>query len=433
MSLSASAFLTEHKMSPDRYPVDGIKNAYLADMRRALAGDITGVYMLPSYARADCRPRIGENVLVIDAGGSNIRAARAHISEDGQIIADSVQKRRMPGADGTVTVAEMFDSIARFAAPFAEGCSYACISFSYPCEVQPDGDGIILHLSKELSVSDAVGCRVCAGIEAALVRSGVSGHRKWLLINDTVGSLFGGMASDSGFSDYIGLIVGTGFNACCRLPSALVTKSPAAVAMGGEMIVNIEAGYFRDLPTGDIDRMLDESSASRGISPAEKMISGAYITDLFLLSLRVAAQEGFLSDGCGALLAKCTPKGRDLSAFTADRNGDNAFSAALPTEADRLFGYELASLLLRRAAKVIAGCFLAIYEMRSLPAGSRVCISADGSLIRLNPLLMGYIHEEMAEEEARLGVSSEFLFVQDASLLGCAYAGLAAADGTGAQ
>ena len=69
-----------------------------------------------------------------------------------------------------------------------------------------------------------------------------------------------------------------------------------------------------------------------------------------------------------------------------------------------------------------AACLAAVMEKRRLPAGSRVCVCADGTMLRLNPVLRPRMEALLAEELPSLAV--EFRFVEDATLLGCVWAGL---------
>ena len=67
----------------------------------------------------------------------------------------------------------------------------------------------------------------------------------------------------------------------------------------------------------------------------------------------------------------------------------------------------------------------AVIEERELPAGSRVCICADGTTFRKNPLLRPMVERYLAKGAGEaLGVETEFLFTEDATAKGCAWAGL---------
>ncbi len=428
MKTTPEEFLRRHDMYYEQMPFDKLTALYREEMDAGLAGRPSTLYMLPSYIRSDAEPRRGESVLVLDAGGTNLRAGRAHFDENGRPVIELLKKRRMPGALGDAMDADtMFRQIAEFALEAARGCSRACISFSYPCLIRPDGDGEILALAKEVEVAGAEGRSVCASLEEALLALGAGGSRKWRLVNDSVGSLLGGMAGAdrSMYNDYIGFILGTGVNSCCRLPSAWITKDPQAAAMGGETIVNMESGCFGRLKLGTADRELDARSEFPGDHPAEKMISGSYYRQLLALTLELAALEGELPRETLNALETLRISSAMVDAFYLDPHGENPLALALKTAEAQDFAAGVNDALLERAARIAAAGLCAVIECRSLPRGSRVCICADGTMIRLSPALQpkmeAYLRSFALEG---LGVETHFRFVDDATLLGCAWAGL---------
>ncbi len=422
---TAAAFLRRHHMHYEEMPLRALMDAYRSEMDAALAGKPSSLYMIPSWIRADSEPLRGADVLIIDAGGTNLRAGRARFDEAGRVTVTALRKRKMPGAgEEEITAEEMIRQIAAFALEFAGDCRHACISFSYICDILPDGDGRIVRLCKELRVRGAEGMLVCAALEKALRELGAPGERRWRLINDSVGSLLGGMAGcdRSRYADYIGFILGTGTNTCCRLPSAEITKSPEAMALGGETIVNVESGCFGRLLLGTADRELDAASAMPGDHLAEKMISGGYYRQILQRTLLLAAREGLLSPESGRRLGELRLTSPVVDAFCLDPQGDNPLAAALADREERDFAALVNTMLLERAARVSAACLAAIVKRRGLPAGSRVCVCADGTMLRLNPVLLPRMKDILSRElpEAEL----EFRFVEDATLLGCVWAGL---------
>lgn len=91
-----AAFLRRHNMHWDQTPFAELRNRYEEEMDRALRGEPSSLYMLPAYLRSGDRPRRETSVLVIDAGGTNLRAARAHFTRDGQVEVEALKKRRCP-------------------------------------------------------------------------------------------------------------------------------------------------------------------------------------------------------------------------------------------------------------------------------------------------------------------------------------------------
>ncbi len=427
MTVSAKEFLRRHDMYFEQMPFETLVERYCEEMRAGLEGRPSTLYMLPSFIRSDAEPRRGESVLVLDAGGTNLRAGRMHFDAGGRPVVEGLKKRHMPGTNGEeISADEMFRQIAAFALEYAEGCTGACISFSYPCRSLPDGDGEILELCKEVQVIGAEGRLVCASLEKALKKLGVSGARRWKLVNDSVGSLLGGMAAHrEDAADYIGFILGTGTNSCCRVPSAWITKSPEAAAMGGEMIVNMESGCFGRLLQGTADRELDAASELPGDHPAEKMISGSYYRQLLGLTLDLAVREGLLAMAPPKQGAAAWITAPAVDQFCLDPHGDNPLARSMKSRADQSFAAAVNDALLERAARIAAAGLCAVIRLRELPRGSRVIVCADGSMIRLSPVLKPKMERYFDDYAlAKLGVKAEFRFADDATLLGCAWAGL---------
>ena len=71
-----------------------------------------------------------------------------------------------------------------------------------------------------------------------------------------------------------------------------------------------------------------------------------------------------------------------VDAFCLEPQGDNPLADALSDREERSFAAEINTMLLERAARVSAACLAAIVEKRALPAGSRVCVCADGTMLR---------------------------------------------------
>ena len=73
---TAEGFLRRHDMFYEQQPFEDLTDAYIADMRAGLRGEASTLMMLPSFLPAASAPRTGESVLVLDAGGTNLRAGR---------------------------------------------------------------------------------------------------------------------------------------------------------------------------------------------------------------------------------------------------------------------------------------------------------------------------------------------------------------------
>ena len=427
MKHQAAEFLARHNMHCEQMPFPQLIDRFCEEMDRGLAGEASSLYMLPTFIGVRGEPMRHEPVLVMDAGGSNLRAGRMHFDQNGKPVVEDMRKCRMPGAGDEITAEEMFERMAALALEVCGDAKRACISFSYVFDALPNGDGRIHRLCKEVHVRGIEGSLVTAPLEAAMKKLGAPGERQWTLINDSVGTLLGGMAQAdrSCYDDYIGFILGTGTNSCCCLDAKAVTKDPAAMAFGGDMIVNLESGCFDKLLQGTADRYIDDRSELPRDHMAEKMIAGEYFPHLLKQTLLLAAEENILSRQAAENLSSFRVRSKDIDMLCLHAPEDNPIAEAMTNETERQFAFAVAELLLERAARIVAGCLCAILRRRSLPRGSRVCICADGTTFRKNPLLRPTVERylSLGAKEA-LGVDTEFLFTEDATAKGCAWAGL---------
>lgn len=412
--IAAADFLRKHRMHPDDIDAKEFFRAFTNEMTAGLSGRPSSMGMFPAYISCESEARKETSVLVVDAGGTNLRCARMHFAADGSIVTDAIRKSRMPGTQGEVDAEELFDAIARELMAVGADCEPACISFSYPCEILPNGDGRTIRLTKELHVTNLVDSLVCARLEAALKKLGARGTRRWRLINDTVGTLLGGMAQcdRSRYDDYVGLILGTGTNTCASFPAADIRKSPEAVAMGGSVVVNLESGGFDRFPLGTADDRLDNASVQPGKQRLEKTISGGYYPQLLRQTLTLAVEEGLWGDEAARQLFVSGFGMREVDLLCGDDSAENAFAR------------EVNALLLERSAKLTACTLASIILYRSPAPGSRICICSDGTTIARNPLLRPLSEKYMEQFLAPYGVCAEYFQVSDATLLGSAYAGL---------
>ena len=95
-------------------------------------------------------------------------------------------------------------------------------------------------------------------------------------------------------------------------------------------------------------------------------------------------------------------------------------------ERDELAGLARDQFALDRVARIAAACLCAILRERGFGAGTLTGICADGTMLKLNPVLRPRMEALIAEFTKRHGLGgAEFLFAGDATLLGCAWAALA--------
>ncbi|XP_034745900.1 hexokinase-4-like [Etheostoma cragini] len=117
------------------------------------------------------------------------------------------------------------------------------------------------------------------------------------MVNDTVGTMM-----SCGYKDQsceIGMIIGTGTNACYMEEMENVERVEGE---DGRMCINTEWGGFgddgslRDIRT-EFDVAVDETSINPGVHVFEKMISGMYLGELARLLLVKLAEDQLLFGG----------------------------------------------------------------------------------------------------------------------------------------
>ena len=416
----AARFLAQHGMDAGGMTFSDLCALWLDAMERGLRGWDSSMHMLPTFVRPDCESRDNDPVIVMDAGGTNLRTALVRLGADG-VETLYFNKTAMPGSTKPLTADEFFQALAQQLLPIADRVPRACLCFSYPCRIRPDGDGELIALCKELQVTGASGALVCARLEAALQALGAGGTRRWRLINDTVAALLGAaaVAPAGRYSGFLGFILGTGVNLCYGEQAVNITKSPEAMRWGGLMAVNTECGCFAGLPQGSIDRALDAASALPGDHLAEKMISGGYLADVLLCTLQAAEREGLLPEGAVRL-----PR---LTMRQYDALMEGRLPEGFSDGCDVAFCCGLAEGILQRAA-LFSASMLAVAVKRMQSADNRpLCICAEGTTVNRTPTFLARIRALLEQEvTAKGGPALEFVTLADATLAGSALAAMQA-------
>ena len=290
----------------------------LIDMERGLRGQPSPLPMIPSYLHPVSEVPLGKTVIALDAGGTNLRAARIHFKELGKPEAVGTSKAPMPGTKGKVSADEFFDQIAALAEPLIKESNDAIegigFCFSYPMIMQKDGDGIPTALSKELDAQAVTGKAVGQGLRSALQRRGVKAPERIVLLNDTVATLLSGLGQipadggrNKGVDKYgvaggpmVGLILGTGFN------TAYTEKDIPKINFHSDtapQIMVCETGTGVPRYLGVLDKEFDASTKNPGSYSLEKTLSGAYLGPLTFHILKQAITDNVLQFGRSAEFA----------------------------------------------------------------------------------------------------------------------------------
>ncbi|MDR0599065.1 MAG: hexokinase [Treponema sp.] len=353
----------------------------LFEMERGLKGQSSPLLMIPSYLRPGSQVPLGKTVIALDAGGTNLRAARVRFREAGKPEAEGTRKAPMPGTKGRVGAAEFFDQIAALAGPLIqeaekdiEGIGFC---FSYPMKMKEDGDGLPTGFSKEVDAPEVLGRSMGQGLREALARRGIKAPERIVLLNDTVATLLSGLEEippdggrNKGPDRYgvgggavVGFILGTGFN------TAYPEKDIPKIGFHSEeapQIVVCETGNSLPRYLGTLDKEFDAGTKHPGCYLLEKAAAGAYLGPLTFHILKQAIADGVLVFGRSAEFAAWPVlETRTLNEFShapLSREGPiGELFAGDELDAIRTFAY-LTSIVTRRGALFSAAVIAAAVE-----------------------------------------------------------------------
>lgn len=427
MNSQLDSFLRKHNMHFDQIDLVKSLRAFESEMSAGLNGNDSSIMMIPTYVGIDGDDQADKSVIVLDAGGTNLRVSTMHFDENGRPVIDSFSKQPMPGTVGTLTSDQFFDEIAGLIAPFDKVSDTVGFCFSFPTEILPNCDGKIINFCKEVEVTGADGKILGENINRSLAKMGCR-RKKFVVINDTVASLLGGVVAANGkdYDSFVGFIFGTGLNTCCVEKCSKIGKLPDV--NDGSMIINMEPGGFDGFPRGDIDLAFDAGTANCGDHVFEKMVSGAYVGSLICDTVKAAANEGLFSVKTASEIADLDDLSlMEIDKFCAVPKGDCLLASLADNDSDRELLYEIIDAIFERSARMVSVNLAAILDFTGTgkDPNKPVCISAEGTnfykSVLFRPKLDRYVREFLNQQ---LGVYCEFVKVEDATIIGTARAAL---------
>jgi len=426
-----TAFLSARGLSSGAVDVDATLARFRHEMARGLAGTPVSLPMIPAYIGIDRPVPVGRPAIVLDAGGTNLRAALVSFDASGKPRMEKFSKIPMPGANGAHATAEMFyNTLAELLAPLLPEAEDIGFCFSYPAEITPDCDARLMCWTKNIDIPEMVGTLVGEGLSNALKKAG-RGAKRITLLNDTVATLLAGKSAGISrrYSNYVGLILGTGSNTAYVAPHATILKVPGLPA-GGAMAINVESGGFAGIPQTEFDRVFDTTTTNPGAYTFEKMIAGAYLGGLGRAVLQAAASRGFFSPPAARALLDCAAlPNMDLDEFCANPFTSFGALAKMPfNDDDRRAAMALCKPVFERAA-ILAAVNIAAAVLQTGDGADPlhpVAVTIDGSTYYRTKAvnLKSLVEQHLREMLNKRGVHVELLQVEDAPVIGAAVAGL---------
>ena len=350
-----------------------IRDELAAKITEGLTKDGQQIKGLPAYLRRPSGQSNGDAV-VLDAGGTNVRAA--HISLQGKevsfIVEPQADRTLMHDAQtpGQVSPAEFFArqaSLIQKICPAPEFNLGYC--FSYPSTNTPDGDAALVNWTKGINVDNMIGVPLRQQLTDALQAQGQTAHHTPIL-NDTVTTLAAAAWMEPDCDTYIGLIAGTGMNAAGFYRTKQITKLSANEAKDWQpdelMAVNLEIGNFHPPFLSHFDDELDAAGLddNPGKQRLEKAIAGKYTAEIFG---RIVGREA-----CLAL----------PDAWAFDPEAGSRTHAGHVTQLRRYHGVmaDVATALIDRCADLTAAALAGVIKSQDLSTPHTVGILAEGTL-----------------------------------------------------
>ncbi|NWY75049.1 HXK3 protein, partial [Erithacus rubecula] len=420
-----------------RADLENVQALMRQEMDRGLCKETNptaSVRMLPTYVTHTPDGTERGDFLALDLGGTNFRVLVVRVTEEGITMASEIYI--IPATIMQGTGEALFDHILDCIIDFQMKQNLVTqilplgFTFSFPCQQVGLDKALLLTWTKGFNASGCVGKDVVQLLRDAAKRKQHLGMQVVALVNDTVGTMMA-----CGYDDpkcEIGLIVGTGTNACYMEEMRNVGTVDGDQ---GRMCINMEWGAFGDNGCLDhlfthFDRVVDETTINPGKQRFEKLISGMYLGEIVRQILMVMVEKQLLFKGrpCPKLQTRNIFPTKFLSTIELS-NGlalrqIRAILNELELDAsfeDSVLMREVCQAVSLRAAQLCAAGLAAVVEKMRENRGLdqlSVTIGVDGTLYKLHPCFSDNLKKTLKDLAPNCNVT--FLLSEDGSGKGAA-------------
>ncbi|KAM6473992.1 hexokinase-3 [Liasis olivaceus] len=417
--------------------LERLRNAIRQEMENGLSKAANScLRMLPTFV---CHLPDGSergDFLALDLGGTNFRVLMVQVKsqEEGGVHISS-ETYTIPPEITQSTGNQLFDHIVNCIVDFhtKHGMLGHVLpmgfTFSFPCNQINLDKGILLRWTKGFSATDCVGEDVVNLLRDAVQRQKNIDVDVVALVNDTVGTMMSCAYIDPKCE--VGLIVGTGCNACY-----MEEMRNVSIIEGneGRMCINMEWGAFGD--DGCLDHYItpyDDKVDKESLNPSqqryEKLISGMYLGEIVRYVLLDLAHRKILFKG--VKLQVLQNKGifptKLLSDIENNSQGREHVYNILEelgltvSPEDAMVVKEVCHTVTSRAAMVCAAGLAAVVEKireNKRMTKLEVTIGVDGTVYKMNPYFAKKLQDTVALLAPNCNV--KFLLSEDGSGKGAA-------------
>merc|ERR1712223_2198803 len=375
--------------------------------------------------------------LSLDLGGTNFRVIVMELTPEQEFLMDN-KIYAIPHEIMTGSGIGLFDHIAKCLADFVHDRELQDevlplgFTFSFPCEQVGLAKGKLVKWTKGFSCEGVEGQDVVQLVQEAIERRGDVKIEVCAILNDTTGCLMSCAWRDERCR--IGLILGTGTNACyLEEIKDIHTIDQADYASQDHMVINTEWGAFGENGELDFvrtkwDRSVDENSVNPGKQIFEKMISGMYMGELIRQVLVDLMKDDLIFFNCNRekLLERGSFYTRFASEIESDPVGDYTRARMalqeLDIDPDDVTTEDFSSLryvcevVSRRASFMASAGITALLKKMDY---KDVVIAIDGSPFRYHPHFKNVMQSRISQ---LMGIDYKFdlLLSEDGSGRGAA-------------
>lgn len=374
--------------------------------------------------------------LALDLGGTNFRVLLVSLKGDASepdIVAKSFV---MPQAVITGPGTGLFDFIAECLSSFVKEQKVEKeqlplgFTFSFPVQQVGLTKGMLVTWTKGFSCDGVVGKNVVEMLQEALQRRGDANINIVAILNDTTGTLMS--CAINHLNCRIGLIVGTGSNACyvektsnCEMYENYQTSSKP------NMIINCEWGAFGDNGVLDFirneyDKQIDKTTPNVGKQTYEKCISGMYLGETVRVMLVELMEKGIIFKNLKSdlLYEKWKFETKFISDIEGDAPGQHRNCASIldglglrnASDADKDIVRHVCQTISRRSAKL---CACGLVALITKMGATDISVGIDGGVYRFHPKYHSLLMENM-KKLLKPDVKFELVVSEDGSGRGAA-------------
>lgn len=395
------------------------------------------VKCFPTYVKELPNGQEQGKFLSLDLGGTNFRVIFMELTESKEFMMDS----KIYAIPHDIMVGhgdQLFDHIAKCLANFVHDRNIQDetlplgFTFSFPLEQEGLNKATLVRWTKGFSCEGVEGEDVVRLLQEAIERRGDVKIEVCAILNDTTGCLMSCAWRDNRCR--IGLILGTGTNACyLEDVKNIETLDRDAFPDQEHMVINTEWGAFGDNGELDFvktkwDQAVDEMSVNPGKQIFEKMISGMYMGELVRQVLVDLMKDDLIFVGADRerLLERGAFFTRYASEIESDPVGDytrcKQALEELGIDPDEVTDDDCSSLryvveaVSRRASMMASAGITALLKKMDY---KDVVIAIDGSLFRFHPHFKNVMQSRISQ---MMGINYKFdlLLSEDGSGRGAA-------------